>query len=119
MTDKVYLDYIQDILNSIKEIEEFTEDLNFNDFIEDRKTINAVIRSLEIIGEATKNIPKSIRSNYPKIPWKSMTGMRDKLIHEYSGVNLEMVWETIKKDIPKVKPLIEKIEQEFQKKGRG
>ncbi len=118
MNDKVYLDYIQDILNSIEEIEEFIEGFKFDDFIEDKKTINAVIRSLEIIGEAAKNIPKSIRSDYSEVPWKLMAGMRDKLIHEYSGINTEIVWKTTQEDIPKLKPLIEKIEQEIKKKNK-
>lgn len=111
MIKRTYLDYIQDIINSIEEIESFIEGMPFNEFKKDRKTINAVIRDLEIIGEAAKNIPKSIRNNYSQVSWKGMTGMRDKLIHEYSGINLDIVWKTIKEDIPKEKPLLKKIER--------
>jgi len=114
MSDKEYIDYIQDILNSIEEIEEFTKGLTYDEFAEDRKTINAVVRSLGIIGEATKNIPDSIREKYSEIRWKSMAGMRDKLIHEYSGVDLAIVWKTIQNNIAEVKPLIKEIKQDLQ-----
>jgi len=83
--------------------------MTFKDFKDDDKTIFAVIRALEVIGEASKKIPKSIRNKYPQIPWREITGMRDKLIHEYFGVNLKVVWDTVKKDIPHIKPLINEI----------
>jgi len=68
-----------------------------------------VIRSIEVIGEAAKHIPKSIRDKYPSIPWRKMAGMRDKLIHEYFGVDIKILWKTIKKDIPPLKPLMQNI----------
>ena len=108
---KVYIDYIQDILNSLEEIEEFIQGFSFNDFLKDKKTINAVIRSLEVIGEAAKNIPDSVKIKYPRIPWRKMAGMRDKLIHQYFGVDLQTVWQTIKEDLPTIKPLIKKIQK--------
>lgn len=83
--------------------------MSFEDFARDKKTINAVIRSLEVIGEATKNIPKSIRDKHPSIPWRKMAGMRDKMIHEYFGVDVKILWKTIKKDIPPLKPLIKSV----------
>ena len=83
MIKRVYTDYVQDMLDSINDIENFIEGMNFDDFKNDRKTINAVIRSIEVIGEASKKIPKSIRERHPDIPWKKIAGMRDKLIHEY------------------------------------
>ena len=73
--------------------------MTYKKFTEHRKTINAVIRSLEIIGEATKKIPPDIRNKYPLVPWKEIAGMRDKLIHEYFGVDLSIVWETIQHDL--------------------
>ena len=103
-----------DILSSILEIEEFVKDVNFEKFVRDRKTINAVIRSLEVMGEASKKIPSEIRSKYPEVPWKYMAGMRDKLIHEYHGVDLEIVWKVIKGEIPILKPMIEKIVDELE-----
>ncbi|MFQ6071834.1 MAG: DUF86 domain-containing protein [Methanosarcinales archaeon] len=102
------------MLSSLQEIEDFTKDMDFETFIKDRKTVNAVIRSLEVMGEAVKRIPDEIRSRYSEIPWKYIAGMRDKLIHEYDGVDLEIVWEVIKKEAPPLKPLFEKILREIQ-----
>jgi len=106
---RTYKDYILDVLSSIQEIGEFTKDMNFEEFVKDRKTVNAVIRSLEVMGEAVKKIPVEIRDRYPEVPWKYIAGMRDKLIHEYHGVDLEIVWEVVKKEVPPLKQLFEKI----------
>ena len=104
-----YEDYLNDISDAIKKIENFIKGLDFDDFKKDDKTKFAVIRALEIIGEATKNIPDEIRNKHPKIPWKDMAGMRDVLIHGYFGVDEEIVWLTIKEKIPEIKPKIENI----------
>jgi len=101
---RIYRDYLNDILSSMEDIEEFIKGMDFEKFISDKKTINAVIRSLEIIGEAAKKVPMDIRDKYPEIPWKYMAGMRDKLIHEYHGVDLEMIWKVITEELPKLKP---------------
>jgi uncharacterized protein with HEPN domain len=82
-------------------------------FVRDRRTVNAVIRSLEVLGEAAKRIPDEVRQKYPAIPWKRMAGMRDKLIHEYSGVDLETVWDVITEELPLLKPALEKLAQEL------
>lgn len=104
-----YEDYLNDISDAIKKIEIFIKGLEFDDFKKDDKTKFAVIRALEIIGEATKNIPDDIRNKHPKIPWKDMAGLRDVLIHGYFGVDEEIVWLTIKEKIPEIKPKIESI----------
>jgi len=104
--------YLKDILSAINSIEKFVEGMSFEDLKNDDKTSSAVIRKLEIIGEATKNIPKDIQNKNPQIPWKEMAGMRDKLIHFYFGVDHNLVWNTIKKRIPKIKPFIENILKE-------
>lgn len=109
MKERELGDYIEDILEAIVDVKNFTEGMRYEEFITDRKTINAVIRSLEIIGEAAKKIPGSMREKYPDVPWKGMTGMRDKLIHEYFGVDLEIVWEVINSELPPVKPSIRKV----------
>jgi len=103
MKKREYRDYLNDILSSINEVESFIEGMTYKDFFKDRKTKNAVIRSIEVIGEATKQIPKSVRDKNRSIPWKKMAGMRDKVIHEYFGVDYETVWKTAKKQIPKLK----------------
>jgi uncharacterized protein with HEPN domain len=104
-----YRDYIQDILDSIDEIENFIEGMKFEEFVKDKKTINAVTRSVEVIGEAAKKIPKSIRNKYPTIPWKKISGMRDKLIHEYFGIDLEILWKVARDNIPPLRLTIKNI----------
>ncbi len=106
MIKRDYKDYLQDMFDSINDIGFFTENMTFESFAKDRKTINATIRSIEVIGEATKKLPKSIKDKNSSIPWKKMAGMRDKMVHEYFGVDIEIMWKTIKEDIPKLKPLI-------------
>ena len=110
---KDYKLYIQDMLEAIKAIEKFVDKLDFEAFLEDDKTSSAVIRKFEIIGEATKNIPQKIRKNHPDIPWQEMAGMRDKLIHFYFGIDYNLVWQTIKNRLPKVKAKIKKILEEI------
>jgi len=109
MRKRDYRDYLKDIFDSVEDIESFTENMTFEDFAKDRKTINAVTRSIEVIGEAAKKIPKFIRDRYPSIPWKKMTGMRDKMIHEYFAIEISILWRTIKEDIPPIKPLIQEV----------
>ena len=111
-----YGDYIQDIIDSVKEVEDFTKGVSFEAFKDDKKTINAVIRSLEVMGEAAKKIPDAIRKKYPEIPWKEMAGIRDKLIHEYHGVDLEIIWKVVKEELPPVKPLFLKLLKEVDSK---
>ena len=79
-------DYAADILNAIREVEAFTEGMTKDVFVSHRKTVNGVIRSLEVMGAAAKRVPDEARAKYPEVPWKRMAGMRDKLIHEYTGM---------------------------------
>lgn len=110
--------YIDDILDAIERIEKYVEGLSFEDFSKDSKTVDALVRNFEIIGEATKRVPAEIKGKYPQIPWKMMAGTRDKLIHEYFGVNLQVLWKAVKDDIPPLKrsieQLLQKIDKEFQ-----
>jgi len=112
--DRDPVDFLRDILDSIDKIENFIEGLESDEFAEDNKTVYAVIRAIEIIGEATKNLPESLKKEHSEVPWRKMTGSRDKMIHGYFGVDLEVIWSTIKEDIPSVKPLIEKILDEIE-----
>lgn len=105
--------YIRDIVQNMKDAEEFIRGMSYDQFISDKRSLNAVIRSVEVVGEATKNIPDDIRARYPVVPWKEMAGMRDKLIHLYFGVDKEVVWLVVKDRIPSIRPLIEQILQDL------
>lgn len=87
----------------------FLDHMSFDAFTKDEKTIFAVVRGLEIIGEAVKHVPPQIRQKYPEIPWREIAGMRDKVIHEYFGVDLEIIWNVVKEKIPVLKPSFVKI----------
>jgi uncharacterized protein with HEPN domain len=107
--------YLRDILQNMQDTQEFVAGLSYEGFVRDKKTLNAVVRSIEIIGEAAKNIPDGVRSKYTDIPWKEMAGMRDLLIHFYFGVDPEAVWIAVKERIPVLMPVIERILQEISK----
>lgn len=101
--------YLQDIIASVEKIAGFIGTLSFEDFCNDEKTVDAVVRKLEIIGEASKNIPLEIKRNNPEIPWKGIIGMRNKINHEYFGVDLEILWKTVKEDLPILKKQISRL----------
>jgi uncharacterized protein with HEPN domain len=95
-------------------IQEFTEGYSYDMFVADKKTQYAVLRAIEVIGEASKNIPSSFRESYPDIPWREMGAMRDRLIHGYFGVDLLFVWDTVKNDIPPLISVFKNIVDELE-----
>jgi uncharacterized protein with HEPN domain len=105
--------FCKHILQSIHLIEEYTKGINKKIFLSSAGIQDQVIRRLEIIGEAVKNIPQDFRIKYPQIPWKDISGMRDILIHEYFGVDYELTWEIVKKELPFLKKEINKIIKTF------
>ncbi|MCK4835988.1 MAG: DUF86 domain-containing protein [Candidatus Aminicenantes bacterium] len=109
-----YIEYLNDILISIDEIAEFIKGFTYERFFSDKKTTNAVIRSLEVMGEAAKKIPDSIRLKSSKIPWKRIAGMRDKLTHEYFGIDMEIVWKVSTEEIPPLKKYVLKLIKEIE-----
>ncbi|TFF88262.1 MAG: DUF86 domain-containing protein [Promethearchaeota archaeon] len=105
--------YIKHILECIELIEKYIEGKNKVDFIETPLIQDAIIHRIEIIGEAIKNLSSEFLGNYPDIPWKEIKGMRDIIVHKYFGIDLELTWEVVEKDIPDLKSNILKIKKEM------
>jgi len=95
-----YKVYLEDVLEAIRKIREFTAGLTLETFSQDAKTLDAVVRNLEIIGEAVKHLPDNVRARYPGLDWKKIAGLRDILIHEYFGVNVEVIWDVVQHKLP-------------------
>lgn len=102
-------DHLDDIVQEARKALAFVEGMDYETFQRDDKTAYAVVRALEIVGEATKRIPPETRDRFPEIPWRSMAGIRDKLIHDYVSVNLEVVWNTVMEDLPPLIPRIQRV----------
>lgn len=105
--------YISDMLDYCESAIDFIIGLNYSSFIKDEKSIFAVIRAIEVIGEASKKVPKGLKDKYDNIPWREIAGMRDKLVHEYFGINKKVVWNTVKHDIPALRKQIEVIKKDI------
>lgn len=105
--------YLSDIKEAVERIESYIQDFDFDKFAKDHKTIDAVIRNLSVIGEAVKNIPEEIKSKYPDTAWYEAMGMRNKVVHEYFGVDENILWKTVTEDIPSFGKQIEKISQDL------
>jgi uncharacterized protein with HEPN domain len=103
---------ITDILQCIAKIGRFTKGYSFDEFQGDEKTIDSVLRNLEIIGEAARHVPTEIRARYPELPWAEMLTMRNIVIHEYHGVNLSIIWQTVKEDLPELVSPLKRMLQE-------
>jgi len=101
--------YLEDIQDSIRKIEKYTRGSDFEKFSRDEQKIDAVVRNLSIIGEAVRNIPKEIKAKNPEVAWNEIKGMRNKVIHEYFGIDDEILWKTIQDDLPIFKKQITKL----------
>ena len=101
--------YLNDILESIEKIQQYTADLSFEEFVANSMAVDAVVRNLEIIGEAASHIPDDILSTYSEVPWFEMKGMRNIMAHEYFRVDLKIVWMTIRKSLPALVSMIKQV----------
>ena len=115
MSERDDIDLLKDIREAIIRIKNYCDGMGYEDFLSDIKTQDAAIRNLEIIGEAAKAISTKLRKKYPDMPWKGMAGIRDRLIHHYFGVNLDIVWNVINDELPALEPQIDEMLR--QKKG--
>ncbi len=112
MSKRDDVDLIEDVFISMKKILSYVSNMSYENFLEDEKTQDAVIRNIEIIGEAAKLISSEIKTKYKNIPWKMITGTRDRLIHSYFGINVDIIWEIATIDIPKLFKEIEGIKKD-------
>ena len=108
MTGRDCWEYVEDLARYMNFALQFAEDMDFDEFANDPKTVIAVTKCIEVVGEATKHIPDSFKIKYQAIPWRDMAGMRDRLVHGYFTVGLEIVWHTVTDELPQILPLIEK-----------
>ena len=106
-------DSLLDVLDAIAAIERFTAGVEYESFAANEEKIFAVEKAFEIIGEAVKNVPQPIRSNYPEIPWKNIAGMRDKLAHQYWNVDVNILWKAIAEDLPQIKSTVVRVLEEL------
>jgi uncharacterized protein with HEPN domain len=109
MSKRADADFLSDSKEAILRINTYVEKLGYDEFLEDTKTQDAVVRNLEIIGEAIKNISEELKKKYPQIRWNDLAGIRDKLIHHYFGVNFDIVWSVVKEELPKILLQLEEI----------
>lgn len=106
MSERHWRLFLEDILECIRKIQEYAANMEFEDFLKDTKTQDAVVRNLEIIGEASKHIPAVIKGKYHEIEWDKIAGLRNRIIHDYLGVDMNIVWEIKEQNLPSLKEQI-------------
>ena len=109
MSPREWLFRLEDIVESSALIAEYVQGMSYANWVKDRKTIDAVVRNLQIIGEAANHVPEDVRSRYNDVPWVQLRGMRNILIHEYFGVDTDILWRAVTEDVPRLREQIQKI----------
>ena len=109
MSHRIWKHRISDIIDSIQKIQQYVEEMEYDDFLKDAKTIDAVIRNFIIIGEAARHVPEDVSAKYPNIPWRVMGDMRNFAVHEYWGVEIPTIWKTIQEDLPPLMPDLKRV----------
>jgi uncharacterized protein with HEPN domain len=104
-----FLDYVEDIIDAMDKAETAVINVDYDRFVDDFMINFVVARALEIVGEATKRLPQKVRKAYPEIPWRDMAGMRDRIVHDYDNVDLRIMWDVVKQEIPQLKPRLQQI----------
>lgn len=117
MSKRTDQEFLSDVREAIHRIATYIADTTYESFVADTKTQDAVIRNLEILGEAVKSLSEQLRADYPSIPWRSMAGARDRLIHHYFGVNLDIVWQIVTIELPQVASQLEVLGEENEENG--
>jgi len=107
--ERTYIMYLEDILSGMSRIAEYIEGYDFEKFKKDYKTVDAVIRNFEVIGEAARNLPTEIKKKHPEVPWKEMYALRNRISHEYFGVDYEIIWDVATNYLPENRLQIEKL----------
>lgn len=113
MKERSFSLFVEDILNAMARIDAYTRNLDYDAFAQDQKSIDAVVRNLKVIGEVAKNIPDSVKHEYSEIPWKRMVGLRNIVVHEYFGIDLEIIWKIVTENLPNARLQIEKMQRNF------
>jgi len=103
MSERDWKILFEDILECIDKIENYTKNFDFDDFATSPMVIDAVVRNIEIIGEASKNVPDEIKENFPRLPWRKMAGIRNRIVHEYFGVDISIIWFIISNELDLLK----------------
>lgn len=114
-----FLDYLEDILDAMEKAELLIAGVTYEQFAQDFRIHFAVVRALEIIGEASKRLPASLRQQHPALPWRGMAGLRDHIAHGYDVVDLEIVWNVVTREIPQIKPRLRQILQDYLAQEQG
>lgn len=117
MSKRTDREFLSDILEAIRRVQAYTAGMTFEAFLLDTKTQDAVVRDLEIIGEAARRLSDEVHKRYPTVPWKSMAGMRDRLIHHYFGISLDVVWEIVSVELGEVAVQLERALRELKEGG--